>query len=130
MNRPKVTAERVMDVTREVVAERPGYVYSAPEHMDTAELDCLYVHTDADGSNPVPGCAVAHVLNRLGVPLDALAIREGDSAYPVVGAVLDISGDAADAQTFLNSVQMAQDAGRTWGDALEYAETYLTSRAA
>jgi hypothetical protein len=103
-----VTAEKVLETLREVVAERPDYVYEAPEgYTAGAGVTCFYVHGD------VPGCVVGHVLNRLGVPLSDLALVEGRGAYKVADWFLNITDPdgAVDVEHVLYAVQMRQDRG-------------------
>jgi hypothetical protein len=117
----KVTAEQVLATLREVVAERPTYVYEAPEgyasETNETSVACFYVHGNT------PGCIVGHVLARLGVPLSDLALVEGRGAYKVADWFLDITDPdgATDVEHVLSVVQMHQDRGDSWGSALEAA---------
>ncbi|MGW9170138.1 hypothetical protein [Streptomyces decoyicus] len=121
-----VSEEQVLSTLREVVAERPDYVYSRPEHFpqDSSSLnpaeqtDCLYVHPGKDES-ATPGCVVGQVLHRLGVPLEELSLYEGDDAASVTSAVLDT---ASSVYWVLFAAQWEQDSGETWGAALAAAE--------
>lgn len=112
MDKIITTDDEVMATLRAVVAERPDYVYEAPE-----EDGCVYV---ADGT---PSCLVGHVLHRLGVSLEALSVLDmngGLAAWRAVPGVLDgVSGSTVDR---LWAAQTAQDNGDTWGEALEYAD--------
>lgn len=104
---------------RDVVAERPEYIYEPPSGATagaTAAM-CFYVHHIDSG--PVPGCLVGTVLHRLGVPLDKLAELEGCGAYVVAGMTAYMSNDARCA---LARAQDAQDDGATWAVALAAAE--------
>lgn len=121
-----VPADKVLETLREVVTERPDYTYQPPEHMvsEDAPLACFYVHTDADGNNPTPGCLVGAVLNRVGVSLESLAKREGTGAWSAVPALLNLTGhpDAVgEAIDVLTAVQEHQDNGADWSRALELA---------
>jgi hypothetical protein len=114
----KVTADQVMQTLREVVAERPDYVYEVPEgYAAETNVSCYYVHGD------VPGCVVGHVLNRLGVPLSDLALVEGRGAYKVVDWFLNITDPdgVVDVEHVLSVAQSRQDRGDSWGEALEVA---------
>jgi hypothetical protein len=122
VERINVTESRVMDVLREVVAERPDYVYKAPGHQVAGLESCFYVHTDAEGNDPKPGCLVGAVLHRLGVPLEELAEREGTGAYIVASELLCTTMGAAHA---LDYAQSCQDAGDTWAGALSAAEAVI-----
>jgi hypothetical protein len=114
----KVDATKVMDTLRTVVAERPDYVYEAPEELVTDGASCFYVHGDA------PGCLVGQVLNRLGVPLTDMERYEGTGAYSLLPHVVELTGDpdaADDVATALTEAQYQQDQGVTWSKALELA---------
>lgn len=113
-----ITSDDIMKALREVVAEQPDHVYCRPEHMSTRHA-CLYVHTSENGDR-VPGCVVGHALERVGIPLVWMAQYEGSSAVGIT-AGLGIQVDAATG-VFLNDVQMGQDAGQSWGEALTQAE--------
>lgn len=107
-----LTLERAIELTREVVAE------FGPDHVYVKQLDsnedrtCFYVH---DGA---PSCLVGHVLHRHGVPPEAFATLEGEAANEVVDMLTDAEERVA---LFLNTVQIEQDEGAVWGDALEAA---------
>lgn len=118
-----VTASDVVETLRAVVAEQPGYVYEYPGEAPDKQLDCYYVHP-ADNGGTVPGCAIAHVLNRRGVPLDVLRGYEGMDARRVAERTLNIFGHPDDvhaALLALVTVQCAQDGGMAWGAALAMA---------
>lgn len=116
-----ITDKTVMTTLREVVAERPDFVYKAQTTYsdDDATPMCGYVHTNENGAK-VCGCLVGHVLNRLGVPLDTLAEYEGKGAeYVVEGLDLNLSRQTA---RVLWIAQDEQDRGKPWGEALAKAE--------
>lgn len=109
-----LTYDRALELLREVVAEYgEDHIYDPPPGED----GCFYVHGDG------PGCIVAHVLVRAGVPLDELVAVElstptADEHAPFgTGALWAQWGDW-DALRLLGLVQEEQDAGRTWGVAL------------
>jgi hypothetical protein len=118
-----VSGERVIEVLREVVAERPDYVYAAPPEMITTAMlanPCFYVH--GEGADAVPGCVVGAVLNRLGVPLSELAGYEGTPAQHVAERLLETDHDVV---SMLREVQTEQDQGTSWGDALAHWDPEL-----
>lgn len=115
-----VSGERVIEVLREVVAERPDYVYAAPPEMTTGAASCFYVH--GEGEAATPGCVVGAVLNRLGVPLSELAGHEGSPAQRVAEKLLETDSDVA---SMLRQVQEEQDQGTSWGDALAHWDPEL-----
>jgi hypothetical protein len=114
-----VTAEQFRTTTREVVAERPTYVYAIPPTDDPEEDFCKYVHGD------VPGCVIGHVAHRLGVPLAELAKREGASAPEILAEFFGLEGSVA---SFASEVQWRQDSGMTWADSLAHAEGYSPTK--
>ncbi|MFE6226875.1 hypothetical protein [Streptomyces sp. NPDC057854] len=115
----EATDEKALAVLREVVAERPEYVYSCPEYMAAGRhMSCFYAHTDEEGALVSAGCVVGVVLNRLGMPLEELAKEEGSGAFSVITRHFPtISGRVRD---LLHDVQMSQDSGDPWG--LAYAK--------
>lgn len=124
MERITVPAAKVLETLTAVATENPGYVYAAPEHQASESLSCYYVHKDENGENVTPGCLVGKVLNVLGVSLEALSRYEGSGAYSVTATVLEVTGQPDEiraAHDALGIAQNAQDAGATWGDALERA---------
>ncbi|MFB7027159.1 MULTISPECIES: hypothetical protein [unclassified Streptomyces] len=116
---PQVTDEIALAALRDVVAERPEFVYSAPDHMKREEdgVTCFYVHSDEDGSPVAAGCAIGVVLHRLGVPLEVLAKEEGGGAYGVTWRFLPHL--SRETRTKFSDMQNYQDDGAPWG--LAYA---------
>jgi hypothetical protein len=111
----QITDDDVIRTLREVVAERPDYVYERPAHMHGGLPSCLYVHYTEAGERE-PGCIVGQVLHRLGVPLETLERHEGHTAaYVATDAVGSMSDDIA---RILDTAQYRQDEGKTWGEAL------------
>jgi hypothetical protein len=108
-----ITDEKIMATLREVVAERPEFIYQKPPASEGHIAVCRYVHGD------VPGCLIGHVLHRLGVSLETLSVHEGQPAQYLAGT-LDIGGDAV--RWALGAAQEAQDGGSTWHEALACAE--------
>lgn len=116
-----ITDKTVMTTLREVVAERPDFVYKAQTTYsdDDATPMCGYVHTNENGAQ-IPGCLVGHVLAKLGIPLDTLADFEGRGAHTVVrGLDLNLSQQT---ERVLWIAQVEQDSGKPWGEALAEAE--------
>ncbi|MEU6389987.1 hypothetical protein [Streptomyces sp. NPDC046939] len=116
----ELTDETVLSKLRDVVAKRPDYVYSPPEHMKDEIGSCFYAHTDdEDGFLVSAGCAVGVVLAELGVPLEKLAAQESIPAYRVLGVLAPrLSKRAKDV---LNDMQTYQDTGLPWGQAYAQA---------
>ncbi|WP_103529497.1 hypothetical protein [Streptomyces sp. SM12] len=114
----RVTDDEVMRVLREVVAERPEFVYTNPSgesgNPGVNTPTCFYVHGE------VPGCVIGHLLHRLGVPLAVLRNLEHDHASAVIDEVMEGVTDAV--VLALTGAQAAQDHGNPWSVALERAE--------
>ncbi|MFF5433444.1 hypothetical protein ACFY5K_25850 [Streptomyces griseofuscus] len=108
---------KVKEVLREVVSERPDYIYSGPEYMHRDEdgLACFYVHKDEDGSNVAPGCLIGVVLHRLGVPLEELEKHEGKTPVQMLKDV--VGGVSRKTATILTQAQFEQDEKYPWGEA-------------
>jgi hypothetical protein len=105
-----LTLDRVMPVLREVVAERPDFVYEEPDGGTT----CYYVWEDC------PSCLVGHVLHRLGVPLEVMAERNTAQVHARgFAAAVGLTWLATRA---LKHAQDQQDAGEPWSAALDAAE--------
>ncbi|MGW4446470.1 hypothetical protein [Streptomyces sp. NPDC004682] len=114
------TDAEVLETLRQVVSERPEYVYSAPEYMEPNRgAKCFYVHKDERGANVSAGCVVGVVLHRLGMPLEELADREGDTALQVMNRLVE--GTSGATRSALLSIQEYQDEGTAWGTAYAMA---------
>lgn len=114
-----------------IVADAPPcYVYSGPAGWQPGDM-CSYVHEDADGRLS-PGCIVGHWLHRFrGIDLDVLRFHEGRGAMRLT-TLLTESGDLAesvhvDAGYFLLKVQLAQDSGLPWADAVHDAASDMSA---
>lgn len=117
------TDDDVMRVLREVVAERPDYVYVNPNGergVFGGSAICYYVHGDC------PGCLIGHVLHRLGVPIDAMWRREHWPASVMAAEVL--SGVSYRSTYALDAAQLMQDYGQPWSRALLDAEDRFAER--
>ena len=108
----------VTEAIEAVVAEKgEDFVYDVEVHGDGA--NCLYVK---DGQ---PSCIVGHVMARLGYPLDMFIGLEGQT--PITGPFLDVfSGLPGHVAAALNSAQIRQDGGKTWGESLDAYKKYLS----
>lgn len=111
----EVGRNEVLDLLTEVVAEAgPDFVYKSPGQY------CRYEYKGQ------PSCLVGRVLNRLGVPVEALAGLDED--YPAVNDVDFVSLGLSlpdDAVIALQAVQEWQDEGNKWGDALPIAANVM-----
>jgi hypothetical protein len=107
-----LTAERALTLLREVVAERPDYVYQSP-----VEDACVYI----DPTDRRPSCLAGHVFIRAGWDLDEL---ERANQVDVLSFVGNHTARAVDpnAASVLQEAQDWQDGGATWAKALTHAE--------
>jgi len=111
-----ITDAQVKKTLRQVVSERPEFVYDVPENG----FGCMYVHAnDGDPERLVPGCVVGVVLNRIGVPLEKLSEHEGKSAGQIVR--LFLTGISRSTVSILDDIQQEQDDGEPWGSAYAHA---------
>ncbi len=117
----ELTLARVKELLAEAVAEKGAdYVYTTPEGEPAGpdmETPCRYVHGDK------PGCVVGHVLHKAGVSLALLEGQEGTDAY---GAMRNLWRDGEiefepPVRQLLNHVQLDQDRGTPWGEAVRRA---------
>lgn len=127
------TLDEVRETLKGVVADAaPDFVYTDPNGIRADQnhdrsIKCAYVHGDK------PGCIVGQVLHRLGVPLATLAECEDSTATQAVKHVMgldnvyncDLPSDVRAISGYLRNVQVEQDTGRTWSDALKRAESFL-----
>lgn len=113
-----------MDILEEVkvlAKSKPDYVYLAPD----PDQFCSYVG-GTDGTGEGHGCIVGQALMRHGVSMEDLVEVEGTYAGHAVMVLLGLDPGTPvmggrGARDFLNAVQMFQDEGCQWGEALEEA---------
>lgn len=114
----RLTLERGIELAKEVVGERPEFVYER-ERVGDVLLGCTYVR---DGQ---PSCLVGCVMYRAGVPIEELEGIEGESAYGLLDFLIDYAPENQIEkrllEKFLVDIQYKQDSGSPWGEALEYA---------
>lgn len=103
---------------REVVAERPDFVYRPP---DPNSVGCMYVYAGQ------PSCLVAQVLARAGAPLSDIARL--DNRGPARDALPHLPGwtFTTKAVWILDAAQDKQDQEVPWSQALEAAESRAAS---
>lgn len=115
--------EQTMDHLRAIVAQfGENYVYIKRQGSDV----CAYVHSEDD--ELVPGCIVAQVLYRHGVPMGVLSMYEGLGAVQLSDAGSLTLRDLKPLLTpaagqVLGQAQWRQDMLHPWGDALAEAES-------
>jgi hypothetical protein len=108
---PTIDGPTALRLLREVVAEKPDYVYERGDN-DV----CQYVR---DGK---PSCVVGHVLTRAGRPVDLLL----QNNTMMVGYLGSTFGLDEPARVILMSAQDSQDQGQPWSRALLHAEATAT----
>lgn len=111
MTHETLTAERALQLLREVAAERPNYVYQSP-----VEASCVYI----DPQTHEPSCLIGHVLIRAGWTVKELeTVNRTD-----IGTLLERSGFDPNENVvrILSEAQERQDGENTWARALAYAE--------
>lgn len=122
----EISAARALELLKaEVDAEGADFVYKADERADPLKSPkCVYVE------NGCPSCLVGRALHRAGVPLEILA-KLDDVQYDKGVGISDAEFDddsvvlEDDARGILATAQTMQDAGATWGEALEAASHAL-----
>lgn len=117
------------------------YVYVNPKGLKAGTYDddmsmvanCYYLH-DVDGKN-VPGCIVGHVAKLVGVSDGILRMEENNTSDALIDRIHVSETDNGHqrfkfdgaATALLRAAQSAQDAGKTWGQALAQArEAFVT----
>lgn len=114
----------VAEVTAIVAEKGKGYVYG----MDPETLE-KRVQRDAEGTDDCfyagpggkPGCIIGHLIHKL-KPEENLDRLDGWGAGGAMrGAGLPVKGKEL---SFLNQLQRHQDAGQTWGNALNMAKEF------
>lgn len=112
-----LTDKQVLTSLRSLVEENRDKVYQSP---DVSGLGlCYYVHQDDAGTKSA-GCIVGNLLNRLGVPLEALEGAETQGAHAAM-AVVGVTGVSYPIRMFLRTLQSYQDRGMSWGEAFDQA---------
>lgn len=109
-----VTASALAEAVVEVANERPDYVYEVPNSGI-----CLF---QVDGK---PSCIVGHALARLGAPAELLETLDAEelSIDPAFVEVEALKCDVDREVEFLQRVQLLQDGGTPWGEAVRRARS-------
>lgn len=107
-----ITYEEFVAVAREVVAERPNFVYLPPEPTVEGNRGlCRYVKRYNEME---PDCLIGCIMARLNLPLPVYTCSTG--AFYVLDGLVDRQGCE-----FATNLQRAQDSGIPWGQALQVA---------
>jgi hypothetical protein len=111
-----IDGPRALQLLREVVAERPGYVYKARENDLGLEVGCVYQWKGE------PSCVVARVLHRAGYSIDLLRRLDGMGAIRTAASIAGLAMTTA-AVNILAAAQDTQDTQvEPWSRALDAAE--------
>jgi hypothetical protein len=107
--------DRLVAAVREVAAEKPDFVYDAPYG------GCVYV------ADKQPSCIVGQAAWRLGLIDATFEKDDGINMSGVTTFLRELGADLGDDETlygreFLDTVQVKQDEGVPWGDAVEIAD--------
>ena len=114
------TISQVEQKIREFAALAPDFVYTPDE---TATRPSQYCKYEPDENNPC-GCIVGAAARELGVILDHSTASAG---IALRRAGVD---DASSGISWVRTVQMRQDQGATWADAVRYADRQFNRRIA
>lgn len=122
-----------LDKARELVSlaiAEKGEDYVYVNERGVSGGACYNVHTDPDG-NLTPGCLVGHALYLGGIPLASMGgLRMTSAAGSLLGDLRDegLLSRSPAAVEWLLDVQLAQDDGKTWGEAVAIADENLADR--
>lgn len=108
-------------LAEEVVAGREDYVYVNPEGL-AAGTGAACVNWDVNKNQP--SCVVGHILHKFGVPVDEI-VAYNDDGVDQFTPWLDDEGskwDTSSIYRFLSRMQLKQDLGAPWGEALAFAK--------
>jgi hypothetical protein len=123
-----LTYERALALAEEIVAERgPDFVYNSD-----GKEDCFYVPTTdprlgdkrmtkAPAGGGVTGCLVGEIISRAGLMTDAIAESFMSVSELIEREYLSVDGERVEA--FLRTLQVRQDSGTSWGEALADAKS-------
>lgn len=112
-----ITAPQALQALKEVVAEAPAGRDTVYQDRGTGG-ECYYVRYG------VPSCIVGRALHRLGVPIEVLqGLDTASMGDPIGASSLARRGvTTPDAAVVFANAQLAQDRGKTWGQALDAAQ--------
>lgn len=113
---------KLIDAVKQLKDEYPNAVYYRdPDYPYGGVGDCSYADGRIKGGPPSCGCLIGQGLRLCGVPDDVLVHLDSMEIVSAneFGAMLhrETGVDVTDEEgVFLESVQVHQDAGKTWGD--------------
>ena len=121
------TATELIQEVRKIAAERPDFIYS-DQTESTLNL-CSYFGR-AIGDESGSPCIVGQALKNLEVPMEGLlevehAGKDSDISTVLAMGYVDIDYSGGEA-IWLDKVQMKQDDGKPWAEAVEEADKWVT----
>ncbi|AOZ63612.1 hypothetical protein SEA_WEASELS2_22 [Rhodococcus phage Weasels2] len=121
MNYNFTPAQVRWEITR-LATKYPDFNYKRDSGVEglNCGVPCLYVF---DGR---ASCIVGQALNNLGVPLEVLSKYENWTSTKIIQEILQLSDKDLDFHmntlVWIDRVQVRQDSGNTWSDAINYAD--------
>lgn len=116
-----VTYQEVIDTAKEVVRGKENYIYTNPYGMvaNNPPIRCY----NWDHNKNEPSCIVGWILWKVGVPADILIGCPTEGVFDLLHFIIDHLNFQFEAQAvnFLANIQIYQDRGKPWGEALEIA---------
>lgn len=121
-----IAAELIQEV-RKIAEERPNFIYS--DQPNGTHSLCSYFGR-AIGDEAGSPCIVGQALKNLEVPMEVLREAEQEGKDSDISKVLDrgyvdIEYTGSEAM-WLAKVQMKQDDGNSWAEAVEEADKWVT----
>jgi hypothetical protein len=112
-------AKAVELVEAEIAEKGEDYVYE--------RNFCVNVHQDSETGEWCGSCLIGRALIRAGIPPETFSEKfcVGSGIHNVVDTMLPILRVTAKAVSFFDFVQRHQDAGTSWGKALEYGKMHV-----
>lgn len=117
-----VTAETVLDAVKELAEKNPDKVYKPVKNEDGFyNVNCKYTK-DATGTGDGHCCIIGQALLNVGFPLKDLAKFDEGIVPDASETLKELGVVSVTEKTFniLNEIQMYQDDGTPWGEAVTY----------
>lgn len=117
------SSEELEAKVREIAAEKPEHVYQRHEDDDS----CLYVEEDAEtGEYTKPGCIFGKAFLSLGVSPDRLVTYNRRGISGIMPTLFPEVKSTNEQLSWRSVVQMRQDSGSTWSEAVRIADVLAT----
>lgn len=117
-----ITGKKVAKRVRKIAKKNPDFVYTDQGSEDVEEgIGCSYFGRSVTEPNVGQGCIVGQALQELGVTREEME-KAGIEGYSASDALKKLGIRSSDKHLhFLDTVQMRQDIGDTWGHAVKLA---------